>query len=158
MPETVVREDTSTVVHPEFWNGWTRVDKADHPMVGVLYDGAPDLGWSADERLCLYRNSLENCYILVRLEWDGEYRMVIRSPAGEILSPDSINRLIRKLISVDGRRGWDPATTLDMNESRRKAQDDAWGEYVHHEVSDRLVWWATHAHLAGIDVAPKIRR
>ena len=153
-----VRESTDQVDHPSVLWEWSRVDSADHPSVAALYQGAPDLGWTADPRLCLYRNNVENCYILVRRESDEEYRLVIRSPRGELISTDSINRLIKKLIAVDRQRGFDPiAATLGYNEKRRLASEANFDDYVHHEVSDRLVYWATHSYLPQIDVAPKLR-
>ena len=154
----VIREHSETTIdHPEFFHGWTRVDKLDHPAVSALYDGAPDLGWSADPRLCLYRNDMENRYLLARLEADGEYRMVIRSPRGEIITPESINRLIAKLIEGDRNRGVDIIdATLGWNERKRVQMDKEW-DAERAEVADKLVYALNRMYLPGMPIFQRLR-
>ncbi len=165
-----VREASGPVTHPAYLWGWVRVDAADHPSVTGLYDGAPDLGWEADSRLCLYKSDYDQAVILVRLEFDGEYRTVLRreltsderllgGPANsQLLGPDAINRLIQRLIAHDNRRGFDPIdATLGANERKEAAADAEHMEWVHEEISPKIVWALQHSHLPGFDVAPRLR-
>lgn len=165
-----VREASGPVTHPDLLWGWVRVDAADHPDVTTLYDGAPALGWEADSRLCLYKSDYDQAVILVRLEHDGEYRTVLRreltaderlmgGPAnGQLLGPEAINRLIQRLIDHDNRRGFDPiAATIGVNEAMEAARDKEHTEWIHEEISPKVVWALQHSFLPGFDVAPRLR-
>ena len=161
-----VREASDRVEHPAILWDWTRVDTADHPQVRALYEGAPDLGWAADPRLCLYRNDVDATIALVRLEHDGEYRLVCRRQltADERLAGDSlldvqaIDRLIRHLIGIDTRRGFDALVyTETLNAEKQRRTDAAFAELVHEEISPRLVHAISREYLPGVDVLPRLR-
>jgi hypothetical protein len=141
------------VHHPEFiGNDWQRVD---HPTVAPLADGAPDLGWEGDSRLAVYLCKPTQQFVLWRLENDGEYRPVAQLPSGAAITPDSVNRLIRRLVEIDQRRGFDPY--LDVITSIEKAEKDqaqAQQERIV-QVADKLLFGLSRSHLPGIDVSYK---
>lgn len=150
------RESTDTVTHPAHLWGWTRVDKGDHPTVAALYDGAPDLGWSPDSRLCMYKNEQEGRYCLVRLEGDEEYRMICRSQPFELLTGDKINRMIRDLIAHDRQRGFDAMdATVGYNTRKREASEREFSEMVREDLGDKLYYAFGRAYLPGVDILPR---
>lgn len=148
--------------------GWARVDVAEHPDVADLYQGAPALGWEADPRLCLYKNDRDQAVILVRLEADGEYRLVIRRDATtderlfaseSLLGLQSIHRLIQRLIAHDSRRGFDVLdATLGANDRRHLANDKAASEWLREEIGDRLWYALGWSHFPGVDILPRQSR
>jgi hypothetical protein len=89
------------------------------------------------------------------LENDGEYRPVAQLPSGAAITPDSVNRLIRRLVEIDQRRGFDPY--LDVITSIEKAEKDqaqAQQERIV-QVADKLLFGLSRSHLPGIDVSYK---
>lgn len=145
----MVRETTLlTVHHPEFiGNEWQRVD---HPVVRPLTDGAPDLGWEGDDRLVVYLCKPTQQFVLWRLETDGEYRPCAALPTDAAMSPDNINRLIRRLVAHDTRRGFDAYATVmaahakmehDAEQERRAAISD---------FADKFHYGLSRSHLPGV--------
>lgn len=155
------REEATRVQHPDILWDWTRVDPTDHPGVDALYHGAPDLGWEGDERLCLYKNDEARAVCLVRLEADGEYRLVCRRDATsderlflgtDLLGPQAINQLIRHLIAHDSRRGFDAAAhVIDANDAKHAANDKALDEWIGEEIAPMLAFALQRSYLPGID-------
>jgi hypothetical protein len=148
------RELTLTAVHhPEFiGDDWQLVD---HPTVRPISDGAPDLGWEGDARLAVYLCKPTQQFVLWRLEADNEYRPVAQLPSGQPITPDSVNRLCRRLVEIDQRRGFDPY--LDVITSIEKAEKDqaqAQQERIV-QVADKLLFGLSRSHLPGIDVSYK---
>lgn len=155
------REETlAGVLHPEWLrppNGPPR-QRLDHPCTWPLEYGAPDLGWEGDNRLCLYANAAANTWELWRLEHDGEYRQTgLSSPPGvSIPGPEQINKLIKRLVDIDTRRGFDPheesivvARTID--EARAKSRSDR----IQGDVAPKLRWALGRSYLPGVDVLPR---
>lgn len=143
----------STVYHPEHIdNDWQLVD---HPTVLPLQQGAPDLGWEGDPRLAVYLCKPTQQFVLWRLEADNEYRPVAQLPAGAAITPDSINKLIGRLVEIDQRRGFDPyQDVLSAIAADEKAQEDAQRERIG-EVADKLLFGLSRSHLPGLDITYK---
>ena len=143
----------STIHHPEFiGNDWQLVD---HPTVRPIADGAGDLGWEGDARLAVYLCKPTQQFVLWRLEADNEYRPVAQLPSGQAITPDSVNRLIRRLVEIDQRRGFDPyQDVIKAIQRDEKDEADAQRERIS-EVADKLLFGLSRSHLPGIDISYK---
>lgn len=142
------------IEHPQFIdNEWMRVD---HPTVDPLRVGAPDLGWEGDQRLSVYLHLPSKRFVLWRLEYDGEYRVVAQLPEGASITPASVNSLISNLQKWDQRQGFDPYQYV----MDRQAADDAAREKITHDrvvdFADRLHFALARTHRPGIDVAKRV--
>jgi hypothetical protein len=145
-----VRELTiASVYHPEYlFDG--ALMRVDHPTVRPLVEGEPTLGWEGDPRLVIYLHLRVERFVLYRLEADGEYRGVAQLPAGAEITPESMNKLIARLVAVDTRRGYDAMTDLDKAEAsvlRAKATDY---QAELEQVADALHFGLARSHLPGI--------
>lgn len=148
------RELTLTAVHhPEFiGDEWQLVD---HPTVRPIADGAPDLGWEGDARLAVYLCKPTQQFVLWRLEADNEYRPVAQLPSGQAITPESVNRLCRRLVEIDQRRGFDPyLDVIGTIEKVEKAEAVAQSERIS-EVADKLLFGLSRSHLPGVDISYK---
>lgn len=148
------RELTLTAVHhPEFiGDEWQLVD---HPTVQPIADGAPDLGWEGDARLAVYLCKPTQQFVLWRLEADNEYRPVAQLPSGQAITPESVNRLCRRLVEIDQRRGFDPyLDVIGTIEKVEKAEAAAQSERIS-EVADKLLFGLSRSHLPGVDISYK---
>lgn len=148
------RELTLTAVHhPEFiGDEWQLVD---HPTVRPIADGAPDLGWEGDARLAVYLCKPTQQFVLWRLEADNEYRPVAQLPSGQAITPESVNRLCRRLVEIDQRRGFDPyLDVIGTIEKVEKAEAAAQSERIS-EVADKLLFGLSRSHLPGVDISYK---
>ena len=143
----------AAVHHPEhIGNDWQLVD---HPTVRPIAGGAPELGWEGDNRLAVYLCKPTQQFVLWRFEHDGEYRPVAQLPAGASITPDSVNKLIRRLIEVDSRRGFDPYTdVIAAIERDEKAQVEAQRERIS-DAADKLLFGLSRSHLPGVDITYK---
>ncbi len=141
------------VHHPEhIGNDWQLVT---HPTVAPLQDGAPDLGWEGDNRLAVYLCKPTQQFVLWRLEQDNEYRPVAQLPAGASITPDSVNKLCRRLVEIDQRRGFDPyLDVIQAIEKDEKEQADVQRERIG-EVADKLLFGLSRSHLPGVDITYK---
>lgn len=136
------------VMHPEFIdNEWVRVD---HPVTDPIQDGAPDLGWEGDSRLVVYLHKPTQRFVLWRLEHDGEYRPTARLPEGASITPGSVNELIRNLVRIDQRRGFDPGLDVVTKENARiVAQDKTRREWAA-DFADKFHAALAWSHLPGV--------
>jgi len=146
----VERELTLTRVHhPEFiGNDWQLVD---HPTVRPLTDGAPDLGWEGDPRLAIYLFKPGQRFVLWRLEANGEYQTVAQLPESASITPQSVNGLIRNLIRIDQRNGFDPyADVMGVIETaeRHEASDHA-ARLA--EFADKFHYGLSRSFIPGVD-------
>lgn len=144
----------ATVTHPQFIDGgWIRVD---HPTLDPLTQGEPTLGWEGDNRLVVYLHQPTQTFTLWRLEHDGEYRPVAKLPEGASITPESVNRLVSRLVEVDQRRGFDPYADVIRTQAiadRRAASDrQSWVS----DFADKFHFALARTHLPGIDVAKRI--
>ena len=142
-----------SIHHPEFiGNDWQLVN---HPTVAPLQEGAPELGWEGDSRLAVYLCKPTQQFVLWRLEADNEYRPVAQLPAGASITPDSVNKLCRRLVEIDQRRGFDPyQDVLTSIEKAEKVQADAQRERIS-ETADKLLFGLSRSHLPGVDISYK---
>jgi hypothetical protein len=123
------------LVHPEWVNGrrlW--FDSAMTELIRKLHYGDPVRGWEGDPNLAVYWNPPR--WEIMRLEDDGEYRMVCRS------LPDVPfdERLIDALLAWDRRRR---TTSLHdeivtNNERVTAAHEAEHRDYIGEEVAPRL--------------------
>lgn len=124
----------------ESFDGVTHLQRVDHPVASPLRDGAPTLGWEGDHRLQMYVDLKCDVWVLVRLEWDGEYRVVTVSPTGQQLNEEQVNRLIVRLVGHDTRRGFDVKAAVDANNAALDAEKArVEGDKVD-AIADRLGW------------------
>ncbi len=147
------------IEHPAFLHDCTKLDTAAYPYLALLYSGDPANGWEGDDRLCMYSGP-ESRYHLFRLEWDGQYRLVCRSkPFGiGMMGPEGVQKLIRELIAKDSRRGVNVGeAAIAHNEAIDRDRDDQFNSLIDEEVAPRLAYWASHAYLPGLDIAPRMR-
>lgn len=158
-----MRENTSTVEHPEFLNktgvgDLSKVAVSLHPSLAVLYDGDPTLGWEGDVRLCMYHGP-EARYYLYRLEHDEQYRLVCRSePFGlGMMTYQGIQKLVKELMTRDARRGFDPLSTIAQNDAIDVANRKEFTDIVSEEVVPRMKHWASRAYIPGVDIRPRLR-
>lgn len=96
------------LVHPPQVNGrglWTSPEV--ERIVDKLQNGDPTLGWEGDPRLALYVTE-DGRWSVERYEADGEYRTVCVSRPGLHLD----ERLIKRLVKHDQRRGFDPVAAV----------------------------------------------
>jgi hypothetical protein len=96
----------------------------DDPFTRALGAGDATVGWAGDERLALYASPATSQWVLVRLEYDGVYRIerVTTLVAGVRSSIDVFAELLRDLTATDTRRGWNP---LEAAQAHNEARDDA---------------------------------
>ena len=140
----------AAVYHPEFIGDWQLVD---HPTVRPLQNGAPDLGWEGDNRLAVYLHNGTKTFVLWRLEAHGEYMPVAKLPEGRSITPESINSLIRNLVRIDGRRGFDAGAEVEAaQDAHNAALDEARRENVA-AMADKLHYGLAHSHLPGVDIS-----
>jgi hypothetical protein len=98
----IVREDTPrSLLHPE-WVGGRRLwmESAMASLIDKLHHGDPVRGWEGDPRLAVYW--APPCWEVMRLEADGQYRLVCRSTPGTPFD----ERLIEALVAHDRQRGF----------------------------------------------------
>lgn len=153
-----MRELSTAVDHPEFLKDLSRVDVVAHPAVRTLYDGDGTLGWEGDSRLCLYLAETEGRYYLYRLEHDEVYRLVCRSQPYELLNEGGISRLIRHLLDIDTRRGFNAyEATMAVNTGIEATRQQLFDDTLNEETIPRIVHWAGRAFIPGIDIRPHVR-
>lgn len=140
-------EISGRVLHPEFLRlehpfGVSPLRLLDTPILKPLHDGAPDLGWAGDPRFAVYMDE-ELCKpVFVRLEADGEYRIMAHAPAYTIINNEWVNKLIRRLVALDTRRaGNDPAARVDAHNAKVAAEHRRqYEDRVENDLADRLKW------------------
>lgn len=90
-----------------------------------LQHGDPTRGWEGDPRLSLAYNRPEDRWELWRWEWDGEYRLVMRSKPGHPIPLDVIDQLVL----MDRNRGFDVSQYVrDHNERVDREQEYQFSE------------------------------
>lgn len=145
----------TTIEHPLTQDGgaWLRVD---HPVLAPLTDGAPDLGWEGDSRLVVYLHLEAQTFALWRLEMNGDYMPVAHMPPGKPLNPESVNKLVKRLVEIDTRRGFDPyadvIATQEAADAVAEANRQAWLK----EFCDKMLFGLARQHMPGIDVAKRV--
>lgn len=118
----------------------------DDVFTETVTKGDSVLGWEGDPRLAVYMAMPqpacpEASYWVVRLCADGTYQTILRA-AAVIKGPEIMAGFVRRLVEIDGRRGFDPIASLDKAEERaRKAQDDQIADAAG-DVADRLAFAA----------------
>lgn len=128
---------TARVFHPDHLQRGALI-LVDHPVVRPLQDGDGQ-GWEGDPRLAVYLRARQQRFEVWRLEDDGQYRRVCQAPPGRTLTPQAINRLIGRLVSIDTHRGFDPVAAVDHAETATdKARDAAMADRVRNDLADRL--------------------
>lgn len=130
--------------HPElmqFRGSFEMVLVQDQPVLDRLYHGAPDLGWAGDPMLAVYAWPKRDAFVVLRLIAGDEYDFVMQVRGLRPLSPGSVNQVIRKLIEVDRRRGFDGHAAVvahnDRVEAEQVRRNDEW---VEEEMAPRLAW------------------
>lgn len=145
----------TTVEHPltQDNGAWLRVD---HPVLAPLFDGAPDLGWEGDSRLVVYLHLEAQTFALWRLEANGEYLPVAHLPANAPLNPESVNKLISRLVEIDQRRGFDPYADViaaqDAADREVEQRHKAWVS----ELSDKMLFALARQHLPGLEISKRV--
>ncbi len=140
------------VTHPEFIDegAWQRVD---HPVLSPLVEGNADYGWAGDERLVVYLHLESKTFVLWRLEHDAEYRTVAQLSG--TITPENVNRLCKRLVEVDTRRGFDAyQDVVGAQEAQDRAQAverEAWVS----QFADKLLFGLARSHLPGVDIAKR---
>lgn len=135
------------VTHPDHLafrrpRGVLTLHRVEDVFTDAIVKGDPVLGWDGDARLAVYLSMpqpecAEASYWVVRLCADGTYQTVLRHPA-VLRGPEIMAAFVRRLVEIDGRRGFDPIADLDKAEEQvAKAREDARAEQVA-EVADRL--------------------
>jgi hypothetical protein len=133
----VIREETpKSLLHPE-WIGGRRLwmESAMSTLVDKLHFGDPVRGWEGDPRLAVYW--APPCWEIMRLENDGEYRMVCKSKAGVPFD----ERLIDALVAHDRNRHGPGfvhdgiAASRERSEARQQAVLD---ERITEDIAPRL--------------------
>ena len=133
-----MREDTPTsLLHPE-WVGGRRLwmESAMSSLIDKLHHGDPVRGWEGDPRLAVYWNP--PCWEIMRLEADGQYRMVCRSGAGVPFDERLIDALVAHDRQRNGGRDWLHRRIVEHNERINADRQAAKREYVAEEVGPRL--------------------
>lgn len=88
-------------------------------IVHKMHHGDPTIGWEGDPRLALYHD--RDCWVLERLEADGQMRPVCRSKPGLALD----ERLLIRLMEHDHRRGFDANKLEDGGRSQEDLDAEA---------------------------------
>lgn len=102
-------------------------------LIDKLHYGDPVRGWEGDPRLAVYW--APPCWEIMRLEGDGQYRMVCRSKPGVPFD----ERLIDALVAHDRQRGYQPHASISAHNDRRDAELRArHDEHIAEEVAPRL--------------------
>lgn len=129
-------QDPGRLVHPE-WVGGRRLwmESAMSVVIHKLHYGDPVRGWEGDPRLAVYWNPPR--WEVMRLEADGEYRMVCRSLPGVPFD----ERLIDNLIAWDLRRN--PHVVDQVMKRNLRMRDEV--------ESNHRVWLDE-------EIAPRLRR
>lgn len=137
----------SAIYHPEFMGQeWQRVD---HPTIAPIQRGEGTLGWEGDERLVVYLHKPSQSFMLWRLEHDGEYRPVAKLPPNASITPASVNTLIRNLVRIDQRRGFNPLADIEADMAAQdKAQAQRRQEWTA-EFADKFRAALAWSHLPG---------
>lgn len=103
--------------------------------------GEPTQGWSGDGRMAVYYWPRLRKYVLTRLCDDGEYRVIMEFGDDRPLSPANVNRVIRRLIEIDARRGFDAGRAILEHNARVDAEFEKRNEeWVTEEMAPRLAW------------------
>lgn len=103
--------------------------------------GAPDLGWAGDPKMAVYYWPRLRKYVLVRLCEDSDYRVILEFGNDHPLSPASVNRVVRRLVEHDARRGFDAhKAILDHNAKLDLQFEKRNEEWVNEEIAPRLAW------------------
>jgi len=122
------RENTlGRVKHPDPLRlGGRTLERIDDPLVRPLQDGYPPLGWEGDERMCLYADRQHSQFLLVRLEWDGQYRIekTTTITAGTISPVDLVAQLIADIVESDHHRGHNPYSAVAAANEAVEAEAD----------------------------------
>lgn len=133
----MIREETPAgLIHPEWCAGrrlW--IDGAMSELIRKLHFGDPVRGWEGDPRLAVYWNPPR--WEIMRLEADGEYRMVCRSQPHVPFD----ERLIDALVAHDRtRRGVEfLADDIErINEQLEHERRAAHHEHIAEEIAPRL--------------------
>lgn len=133
----MIREDTpQSLLHPE-WVGGRRLwmESAMTSLIDKLHYGDPVRGWEGDPRLAVYWSP--PCWEIMRLEHDGQYRLVCKSKANVPFD----ERLIDALVAHDRNR--QSAGFLHDRIAVQKERHDAYlrareNEHIVEEVAPRL--------------------
>ena len=150
------RELTLTAVyHPQFIDGWQLVD---HPTLLPVQNGAPDLGWEGDPRLAVYLHGETKTFVLWRLENDWIYRPVARLQPGAPITPESVNSLIRNLVRIDSRRGFDAFTEVEQSQAAHDRVVETERQEATAALAEKLQFGLARSHLPGVDVSRLSRR
>lgn len=108
--------------------------------------GEPSLGWSGDPRMAVYYwpkgGVSEATYVVMRLCDDGEYRLILEMKSvGRPLSPAGVNQVVRRLVAIDARRGFDAYAEIVAHNQRVEAEQTKRNdEWVTEEIAPRLAW------------------
>lgn len=138
-----------TVFHPDMIEGWQRVD---HPVLGRLAGGDATLGWEGDPRLVVYLHLESQTFALWRLEADGEYRPVAHLSSGQVLGEQEVSRLLKHLVEIDQRNGYDPAVDiLARRDARERRQTIDTNDRIS-AFADKLLYGLSRSHLPSVDV------
>lgn len=162
MATEVLREQTvGSVGHPDHLlaGELSLCDLTAFPTLSVLTDGDPGIGWEGDARLAMYHGP-EGRYYLLRMEHDGQYRIVCRSePFGiGFMGQEGLQKLCRDLMSKDVRRGVDVgAQTIAHNEKIDADRDAQFNELIDEEIAPRLAHMVGHMYLPGLDIRTTLR-
>ena len=108
--------------------------------------GSPSHGWGGDPRMAVYYDPRggrdQGAYVIARLCDDGEYRLIMEMRANDRpLSPAGVNLVVRRLVEIDSRRGFDAHADVvahnDRVEAEQRRRNDEW---VTEEIAPRLAW------------------
>ncbi len=112
-------EHVDPLVHPEFLDGVGVVYTEGGTLGDLLtkmHKGDPTKGWEGDPRLQLYYDRGEDACVVVRLEPDGEYRLVTAWEGGPR------HDFIDWLVAHDVRRGYNAHQEVWDNNERVRAE------------------------------------
>lgn len=126
-----------SIYHPEWVNGrrlWMGSEM--HDLIHRLHFGDPTIGWEGDERLAVYWDAIERRWFLERLEDDGVYRVVCKSPVDGVFD----ERILWDLCQWDRQRRKESIHDEIMRQNER-VENERMGkhiEYLNEEAVPRL--------------------
>lgn len=129
--------DQSSLSHPEWVNGrrlW--LDATMRDLIHKLHHGDPVIGWEGDERLGVYWDEPNERWEIWRLEDDGQYRLVCRSPRRSVFD----ERVLWDLCRWDRQRRRTSLAdeTIEHNQRLKRERTAETDLYMTEEVVPRL--------------------
>jgi hypothetical protein len=111
-----------------------------HPSLAKVVDGDPVKGWEGDNRLAWYFDAEAQRIVLMRLEWDNQYRTVLVTPPFTIPNDEMANRIVDRLVAQDVRRGFDVKASVDANNAKVDAEKRRLSRDRNEDIAEKLMY------------------